>query len=212
MSTREAAWIVAGSAAHAVAATYPLIVAPVRTFAGTLADPPLTAWTLAWDADRNRHGFEGIWDAPLPAEPAQTVPATAIHVQASHSPERLPRLFDGEPDSRWISSRPQIGDEWLQLDFDRARDIAEVHLQLGARRFGDYPRLLEIDAVEDGRARSLFGTVLPQIARGLIVDGAHPWTELALPPNRARSLRLRQLATARTLFWSVHELRLRERI
>jgi len=65
MSKRaEAAWVVLGFTAFALAVTYPLIVAPGHTIAGDLGDPLLTAWTLAWDAGRLRHGLAGIWDAP----------------------------------------------------------------------------------------------------------------------------------------------------
>jgi hypothetical protein len=31
-----------------------------------------------------------------------------------------------------------------------------------------------------------------------------------LPANRARSIRLQQIGRARTFFWSIHELQLRE--
>ena len=65
MSKRaEAAWVVLGFTALAVASTYPLILHPARTLVGDLGDPLLTAWTLAWDADRLRHGLRGVWDAP----------------------------------------------------------------------------------------------------------------------------------------------------
>src|SRR4051812_780387 len=65
MSRRaEALWVLAGFFALAIAATYPLIRSPGHTLVGGLGDPLLTAWTLAWDADRFRHGLRGIWDAP----------------------------------------------------------------------------------------------------------------------------------------------------
>ncbi len=49
----------------ALAATYPLILAPAQKMAGGLGDPLLNAWVLAWDADRARHAFHGFWDAPF---------------------------------------------------------------------------------------------------------------------------------------------------
>ena len=150
----------------------------------------------------------------LPAAPSkmQPIPLATIRVQASHSADRLSSLFDGDPDSRWLTGTHQSGDEWLQLDLDRSRDVGVIRMQLAARSFGDYPRELAVEAVEDAGTRTLFrGSVLPMLARGVIADGEYPVIEIVLPLNHARSLRLRQLATTRTFFWSIHELQLLER-
>jgi hypothetical protein len=150
----------------------------------------------------------------LPAAPSkvQAIPFANIRVQASHSADRLPALFDGDPDSRWLTGAHQSGGEWLQLDLDRSRDVGVIRMQLAERSFGDYPRDLAIEAVEDSGTRTLFrGSVLPMLARGVIADGEYPVIEIALPLNHARALRLRQLATTRTFFWSIHELQLLER-
>ncbi len=65
MSRRaEAIRVVLGFACLAVLLTWPL-AAHVRTrVPGDLGDPLLTAWTLAWDADRLLHGLRGVFDAP----------------------------------------------------------------------------------------------------------------------------------------------------
>jgi hypothetical protein len=141
------------------------------------------------------------------------IPATAIQAKASHSGDRVSQLFDGDADSRWISSHPQTGDEWVELSFDRPRDVRIIRMQLGVRSFGDYPRLLDVDSVDAaGSTRTLFhGTVLPQLARAIVVDGDYPWIEIVLPPNQSAAIRLRQSGSARTFFWSIHELQLRER-
>src|SRR5262245_22270160 len=63
MSTRsEAIWVIAGFTCLGILITYPLILRLGTHLPN--GDPVLTAWTLAWDADRIRHGFRGIWDAP----------------------------------------------------------------------------------------------------------------------------------------------------
>jgi hypothetical protein len=150
----------------------------------------------------------------LPDAPAKTqvIPFANIRAQSSHSADRLPLLFDNDPDSRWLTGAPQSGDEWLQLDLDRSRDVGVIRLQLGMRSFGDYPRDLAIDAVEDAGTRTLFrGSVLPQFARAVIANGEYPSIEIVLPSNHARSLRLRQLGTTRRFFWSIHGLQLLER-
>ena len=51
--------------AAAVVATWPLLGHPARTIAGGLGDPLLNTTILAWDADRIRHAFRGLWDAPF---------------------------------------------------------------------------------------------------------------------------------------------------
>jgi hypothetical protein len=85
-------------------------------------------------------------------------------------------------------------------------------MQTAERSFADYPREIAIDAVEDGGARTLFkGSVLPQFGRGLVRNLSYPSIDIRLPDNQARTIRLRQLGTTDQLFWSIHELELRER-
>jgi hypothetical protein len=141
------------------------------------------------------------------------IDAKGIRPSASHAGDRLPLLFDGDRDTRWLTAGHQTGSEWLSLEFDRSRDVRVLRMQLGTRSFGDYPRDLSIDAIEDGGERTLFrGTVLPQLARGIVGDGEYPFIEIVLPPNGARALRLRQLGSTRSFYWSIHELRLLERL
>src|ERR671933_405879 len=51
--------------AAAVIATWPVVLHPGRVLAGGLGDPLLVTVILAWDADRARHLFNGLWDAPF---------------------------------------------------------------------------------------------------------------------------------------------------
>lgn len=48
-----------------LAVTYPLAREITRGLPGGLGDPLLNTWTLAWDAERLRHGLQGLWDAPI---------------------------------------------------------------------------------------------------------------------------------------------------
>jgi hypothetical protein len=150
----------------------------------------------------------------LPGGPALLTPiaTTSIVARASDSADRLSMLFDRDRDTRWLTGRPQAGDEWVELQFDRPRDVRVVRLQLGARSFGDYPRRLRIEVVADGgTGHAVFdGSVLPQFAKGILSDGEYPWTEIVLPSNVTRTLRLRQLGTTHAFFWSIHELQLLE--
>src|SRR5471030_3496461 len=69
--------------------------------------------------------------------------------------DRLPLAFDGDADTRWLTGRPQNGDEWIRLTFDRARDVSAIALQTAARSFGDYPRELSIESVGDDGVRTV---------------------------------------------------------
>lgn len=146
------------------------------------------------------------------AEPSTAIPAASVRASVSHSPDRLPLLFDRDRDSRWLTGEPQRGREWIELALDGPRDVSAVRLQTAERSFGDYPRELAVDVVEAGGTRTLFhGSVLPLFGRALTADLSYPTIEIRLPENQARAIRLRQLGTTDRLFWSIHELELRER-
>ena len=53
-----------GFGALTVLVTYPFVLEMGWALPSDLGDPLLNAWILAWDADRIRHGFQGLWDAP----------------------------------------------------------------------------------------------------------------------------------------------------
>jgi len=143
----------------------------------------------------------------------RAIPSSAMHVSSSESPDRLGLLFDGDRDTRWLTGRPQTGSEWIEMAFDSPRNVAVVRMQTAERSFGDYPRELAIDAIETSGDRTLFrGSVLPQFGRGLAANLTYPTIDIPLPDNEARAIRLRQLGTTGRLFWSIHELELRERV
>src|SRR5206468_4414229 len=50
------------------------------------------------------------------------IPPSTIRTRSSHSPDRLPLLFDGNPDSRWLSAGRQTGREWIEIELDGLRD------------------------------------------------------------------------------------------
>lgn len=185
--------------------------------------PAAEAWRAALSAERSqfisdrRFGETAVVAlrpesaVPSPVTGAR-IPSSAIRAESSHSPDRLPFLFDGDVDSRWLTGPPQSGDEWIALRFDRPRDVAAVRLRIAERSYGDYPRELAIESTGGGQPTTLFlGSVLPALAHGLVADGKNPGITLQLPPNRSRELRLRQLGKAGAFFWSIHELEVWER-
>jgi hypothetical protein len=48
-----------------ILSTWPLVGHLGSALPSDLGDPLLNAWILGWDADRLRHGFQGLWDAPI---------------------------------------------------------------------------------------------------------------------------------------------------
>jgi hypothetical protein len=153
---------------------------------------------------------------PLTPDPGRSTPAispASFVATSSQASERLSRAFDGDIETRWVSGERQSGVEWLDLAFDHPRDVARVRILTAERSIGDYPRELVVEAVEDsGIPRTLYrGTIVRQLARGLIADPRQGPIDIPLPPNSASHLRIRQVGKTRVWFWSVDELLLFER-
>jgi hypothetical protein len=136
-----------------------------------------------------------------------------FHPDASDAVDRLPLAFDGDLDTRWLTGRPQNGDEWITIAFDRTRDVSAVELQTAARSFGDYPRELVVESADENGARRLLyraSTLVPYI-RTLAQGRPDPALVVGLPGNRTRTLTIRQTGRTRRWFWSIHELMIYER-
>ncbi len=63
----SACWLAAGGyVAVALALLWPLPLRLTTHMTGDpFGDPLLNAWVLGWDAERLRHGLQGLWQAPL---------------------------------------------------------------------------------------------------------------------------------------------------
>jgi hypothetical protein len=139
--------------------------------------------------------------------------AADFHADASDSADRLPLAFDNDGDTRWLTGRPQSGDEWIKIAFDRTRDVSAIELQTAARSFGDYPRELLVESAgEDGATRVLYhAPMLVPYGRSLVRNVPQPALVVSLPANRTRTLTIRQTGHTRRWFWSIHELAIFER-
>jgi hypothetical protein len=133
--------------------------------------------------------------------------------RTSHAPRRLPYAFDGDEDTRWLTERPQSGDEWVSVQFDQSVDVAYVRLWMARRSFGDYPRGLRVEVSRDGSTfEELYhGRGFPGLLLGAVQSAYYAPIDVALPPNRSRVIRLRQTGRTPTFYWSIHELQLWER-
>jgi hypothetical protein len=134
--------------------------------------------------------------------------ATDFRASASDNSDRLSLAFDGDVDTRWLTGRPQNGDEWISIAFDRTLDVSAIELQNASRSFGDYPRDLLIESAGDdgGRAVLYRSPMLIPYGLALAQSGPQPKLVVNLPSNRTRTLTIRQTGRTRRWFWSVHEL------
>ncbi|MCU1381651.1 MAG: hypothetical protein JWL71_348 [Acidobacteria bacterium] len=147
------------------------------------------------------------------APEGKRVGAGAFRATASDAVDRLAMAFDGDSDTRWLTGRPQSGDEWIRMQFDRPRNLSRIELQTAARSFGDYPRQLTVEsAASDGTTSVLYqGAMLVPYGQALASGGPRPAIVIDFPPNRTSTLTIRQTGRTRRWFWSIHELAVYER-
>ena len=152
------------------------------------------------------------WRLEAAPKPLTPIPQRRWRVTSSHATDRLPMAIDGNPDTRWISGKAQSGDEWIQIELDAPLDVRMLRIRMAVPSFGDYPRHLIVDGQDDqGQSTVLYNDdVLVPFGRGIVAGERYPPIDLRLPPNRTRTLRIRQTAATRTWFWSIHELEILE--
>jgi len=136
-----------------------------------------------------------------------------LSVSAGPAAEYVERATDGDPGTRWDSTIPQRGDEWVQIGFDRTIDVVGLQLRVPPDALEAYPRHLVVESErEDGSRVEVFsGAVLAQLMQSLVRDPRGVGITLTLPPNRSRALRLRQTGAARHAHWSIAEIAVWER-
>ena len=164
-------------------------------------------WRLA-NAPAARLGARATDDGTV-----RRIDPASLTIEASHEAARVPLMFDGDIETRWLTGTRQTGAEWLEFRFTHPTDVARIRLDTAPRGRVDYPRHLVVESVgESGAARVLFdGSVLTRLITSLVVDERRAPVDLDLPPNRTTTLRLRQTGQTHLWFWSVHELTLWER-
>ncbi len=93
------------------------------------------------------------WDGAPPASAPERPPMSRSGLAAatSHSPDELIYAFDSDTETRWLSGRPQAGNESITIQFDQPTDISHLRLTVGRFSFGDYPRHSVIESTADGR-------------------------------------------------------------
>jgi len=144
-----------------------------------------------------------------PAQPparAEVLSPAEYQLAVSHNPDRLPRIVDGDPGSRWTG--PQHGNTWLEVQLRRARPVAGVKLQLLPYAIGDYPHHLRIVGTgAGGEDIVLFDdAAVSATALSAVFEPASPGVRITWPPTVVSRLRLEQRGLAGDRQWSIFEL------
>jgi hypothetical protein len=170
-------------------------VAEERDFQNTFA------WRLV-DAPASRLGVTD--------DGGQRIDPSSFTITASHAGDRIPMMFDGDIETRWLTGTRQVGTEWIEIKLRQPTDVARLRLETSPRGLVDYPRRLVVESIDaNGTTRMLFdGSILTRLITSLVVDEGRAPVDVVLPPNQTVTLRLRQTAETHRWFWSVHELSL----
>jgi len=151
-------------------------------------------------------------EAPVPAAPSSSVPLVAgadFTVTASHRPDRIADMLDGNPMTRWISGGAQRGDERVTVTLSQPQALEALLMDVPVET-ANYPRHLAIDVVTaEGVTETVFeGSVVPQILEAMASAPRRPVMRFALPPRSIREVRLRQTTAMRTWHWHIPELQI----
>ena len=155
------------------------------------------------------------WDGAPPAGAPEGPPMSRSGLAAatSHSPDELIYAFDGDTETRWLSGRPQAGNESITIQLDEPTDVSHLRLTVGRLSFGDYPRHLIIESTADGRTWETLhsGRGFERLLPGAVPVDRFSFMDFPLPPNTSRLIRLRQTGNTPLFYWSMHEVELWER-
>jgi hypothetical protein len=132
-----------------------------------------------------------------------------FQVTASHREDRLKNAIDGDPRTTWMNGQPQAGDEWVELELARPRDVVRIELGLPAEASANYPRHLRVESIgtDDGTVVLFDGPALPQVLAGIVRNPRDPRIELLLPPNESARIRISQTGQTEKWRWEVSEWR-----
>jgi len=174
----------------------------------------------AGDQIAEAHEWPGTWawrlkdidPRPPPAADLTLLDPKVFEVRASHAPSRLPLIFDGDVDTRWMTSDRQAGTEWVEVRLPRPVDVRRLEIVGGGRSILDYPQRLRIDSTGPmGVSQSLFDSgVVEQYVESVAFNDLHPSIALDLPRNQTVVLRIQQTGRGAN-WWSIYELKLWER-
>jgi hypothetical protein len=174
----------------------------------------------ATDEIDEEHRWPEVWAwrlkdiEPRPPAPSGLTPLDpkTFELHASHQEGRLPLIFDGDLDTRWMTGERQAGVEWIEIRLPRPSNVGRLQIVGAGRTILDYPRHLRIDSIDPtGVSQTLFDDrVIDRYVEGVAVDDQHPSIAVDLPRNQTATLRILQTAQGLS-WWSIHDLTIWER-
>jgi hypothetical protein len=192
-----------------------------RTFTDQEAAHRLeTEIQAATDEIAEEHRWPEVWAwrlrdvDPRPPAPSDLTPLDpkTFELRASHQEQRLPLVFDGNLDTRWMTEERQAGTEWIEIRLPRLSNVGRLQIVGAGRTVLDYPRHLRIDSADPaGVSRTLFDDrIIDRYVEAVAFDDQHPSIAVDLPQNGTATLRILQTGQALS-WWSIHELTIWER-
>jgi hypothetical protein len=134
-----------------------------------------------------------------------SVPIAAV--TATHEPDHVDLLRDGDIRTAWGTGIGQAGGETLTVTLERTTDVSGIVLQMGAFAFG-FPRELTVETSADGQTwqRRWNGPTDVLTVRGALADLANAPLVIEFAASRARFVRLVQQGAEPGIPWWIAEL------
>jgi len=134
-------------------------------------------------------------------------PLPVAAVEANVNPEDEGRMLDGDTRTRWSTRWPQEPGERLTVDLGEVRTVTGIELALG-RYHTDFPRELWVDGATGRQEwqRLWEGRTGSRAVEAVLDDPRRMPLRICFPQVGIHYLRLRQVASDGTYYWSVAEL------
>lgn len=130
------------------------------------------------------------------------VPTESIRLDAHANRETAVQALDGDVGTRWSSAALQTGSEWMEIAFDRPREVATLVFELGNTPY-DYGRRFAVDCRLG--VSGDFETVSELDGRDVFFE--RPEIVQLLPVSRTcAAIKVRQIGTSPDNYWSIAEV------
>ena len=141
----------------------------------------------------------------LPRPPGQPLAITSIKAQCNESSTGA--MIDGDLETRWACGREQRPGDTFTIDLGSERRVTGVETLI-AGFVGDFPRELSIETSNDGSSWSTAwnGDTAIIAMSAALEDPLKIPMPFSFEPRQARYLRMTELASEETYYWSIAEL------